>query len=157
MILFQSFGDFIYVHFGRSGDADALFNLFFVLSIILLFYENKIKNNICLYFSGLMFSLAFLSKSFHAIVIFLIIFLRNIKYKTKYAQAKYILYKIKPFSFTPQPTIIKTNIEVNASRPVPAWLEKDAKNSSGKVLRLASREDVDIPVEEHLIVELYSK
>ena len=54
-------------------------------------------------------------------------------------------------------TIIKTNIEANASRPVPSWLEKDVKNSSGKVLRLASREDVDIPVEEHLIVELYSK
>ncbi len=73
MILFQSFGDLIYVHFGRSGDADALFNLFFVLSVILLYYENKIKNNICLYFSGLMFSLAFLSKSFHAATIFLII------------------------------------------------------------------------------------
>ncbi len=53
--------------------------------------------------------------------------------------------------------IIKINIEANASRPVPSWLEKDVKNSSGKVLRLASREDVDIPVEEHLIVELYSK
>ena len=53
--------------------------------------------------------------------------------------------------------IIKTNIEANSSRPVPAWLEKDAQNLSGKVVTLASREDVDIPVEEHLIVELYSK
>lgn len=53
--------------------------------------------------------------------------------------------------------IVKENIEVNASRPVPAWLEKDEKTVSGKVIRLASREDVDIPVEEHLIVELYSK
>ena len=35
--------------------------------------------------------------------------------------------------------------------------EKDAEKLSGKVIRLASREDVDIPVEEHLIVELYSK
>ncbi len=52
---------------------------------------------------------------------------------------------------------IKENIEINASRPVPEWLEKDEKNLSGKVIRLASREDVDIPVEEHLIVELYSK
>ena len=51
---------------------------------------------------------------------------------------------------------IKENIEINASRPVPEWLEKDEKNLSGKVIRLASREDVDIPVEEHLIVELYS-
>ena len=54
-------------------------------------------------------------------------------------------------------TIIKENVEVNASRPVPTWLEKNASDLSGKVVRLASREDVDIPVEEHLIVELYSK
>ena len=40
---------------------------------------------------------------------------------------------------------------------MPEWLEKDEKNLSGKVVRLASREDVDLPVEEHLIVELYSK
>ena len=53
--------------------------------------------------------------------------------------------------------IIKENVEVNSSRPVPEWLEKDEKTLSGKVVRLASREDVDIPVEEHLIVELYSK
>ena len=53
--------------------------------------------------------------------------------------------------------VIKENMEVNAARPVPTWLEKDAEKLSGKVVRLASREDIDIPVEEHLIVELYSK
>ena len=52
---------------------------------------------------------------------------------------------------------IKANIELNSARPVPAWLELNSENLSGKVIRLASREDVDIPVEEHLIVELYSK
>ena len=52
---------------------------------------------------------------------------------------------------------IKTNVEANAVRPVPAWLEKDNEKLSGKVLRLASREDIDIALEEHLIVELYSK
>lgn len=52
---------------------------------------------------------------------------------------------------------IKENVEANAARPVPEWLEKDADKMQGKVLRLASREDVDLPVEEHLIVELYSK
>ena len=52
---------------------------------------------------------------------------------------------------------IKENIEINAARPVPEWLEKDADKMQGKVIRLASREDVDLPVEEHLIVELYSK
>ena len=50
---------------------------------------------------------------------------------------------------------IKENLEIE--RPVPEWLEKDAAKMQGKVLRLASRADVDIPVEEHLIVELYSK
>ena len=52
---------------------------------------------------------------------------------------------------------IKVNIEANATRPIPAWLEKDNEKLSGKVLRLASREDIDIALEEHLIVELYSK
>ena len=52
---------------------------------------------------------------------------------------------------------IQENVEVNSARPVPAWLEKDNEKLSGKVVRLAAREDVDIPVEEHLIVELYSK
>ena len=52
---------------------------------------------------------------------------------------------------------IKANIEANSARPVPAWLELNSETLSGKVVRLAAREDVDIPVEEHLIVELYSK
>lgn len=53
--------------------------------------------------------------------------------------------------------ILKINAEENAARPVPEWLEKNNETLSGKVLRLAAREDIDIPVEEHLIVELYSK
>ena len=52
---------------------------------------------------------------------------------------------------------IKENVESNSARPVPEWLEKNEETLSGKVVRLASREDVDIPIEEHLIVELYSK
>ena len=52
---------------------------------------------------------------------------------------------------------IKANIEESEARPVPEWLEKNSETLSGKVVRLASREDVDIPIEEHLIVELYSK
>ena len=54
-------------------------------------------------------------------------------------------------------TTIKANAEANHVRPVPAWLEKDDEKLSGKVIRLAAREDIDIPIEEHLIVELYSK
>ena len=52
---------------------------------------------------------------------------------------------------------IKIAIEENASRPVPAWLERNTESLNGKVLNLATREDIDLPVEEHLIVELYSK
>ena len=53
--------------------------------------------------------------------------------------------------------IIKVNVEANSVRPIPEWLEMNTETLSGKVVRLASREDVDLPVEEHLIVELYSK
>ena len=52
---------------------------------------------------------------------------------------------------------IKLNAEESSKRPIPAWLERDSEKLSGKVIRLASREDIDIPIEEHLIVELYSK
>ena len=52
---------------------------------------------------------------------------------------------------------IKLNLELNSGKPVPEWLEKDAEKLSGKVVRLSAREDIDLPIEEHLIVELYSK
>ena len=51
----------------------------------------------------------------------------------------------------------KTNLEDNAYHTIPRWLEFDATNMVGKVVALPTREDVDFPVEEHLIVELYSK
>ena len=54
-------------------------------------------------------------------------------------------------------TVIKANVEAGAARPVPEWLELDSKNLSAKVLRVVNREEIDLPVEEHLIVELYSK
>ena len=52
---------------------------------------------------------------------------------------------------------IKEIVEENSARPVPEWLEKDEKNLSGKVIKASTREDIDLPIEEHLIVELYSK
>ena len=39
----------------------------------------------------------------------------------------------------------------------PKWLERDANLLGGKVIAAPQREDIDFPVEEHLIVELYSK
>ena len=53
--------------------------------------------------------------------------------------------------------VVKENMEINSVRPLPEWLEVDREKMSGKVIRLANREDIDLPVEEHLIVELYSK
>lgn len=52
---------------------------------------------------------------------------------------------------------IKLSVEENASRLVPTWLEKDAEKLSGKVVAVSSKDEIDYPVEEHLIVELYSK
>ena len=50
----------------------------------------------------------------------------------------------------------KGSLEANASRVVPKWLEMD-KNNVAKVVAEPAREDIDLPIEEHLIVELYSK
>ena len=52
---------------------------------------------------------------------------------------------------------IKATVEANASRPVPQWLDLNADALTGKVLALPTREQIMVPVEEHLIVELYSK
>ena len=52
---------------------------------------------------------------------------------------------------------IKANIEANAFRTAPKWLEYDANNMMAKVAALPAREDIDLPIEERLIVELYSK
>ena len=52
---------------------------------------------------------------------------------------------------------IKANVEANAFRQPPKWLEYDANNMIAKVIAVPAREDIDLPVEEHLIVELYSK
>ena len=51
----------------------------------------------------------------------------------------------------------KNNLEDNAYHTIPRWLEFDASNMVGKVVAVPTREDIDLPVEEHLIVELYSK
>ena len=40
---------------------------------------------------------------------------------------------------------------------VPTWLERDKNALKGTVTRMPARDDIDMPIEEHLIVELYSK
>ena len=47
--------------------------------------------------------------------------------------------------------------ETLAKKTVPVWLVGDAQNLGGKVDRFPTREEIDLPIEEHLIVELYSK
>ena len=52
---------------------------------------------------------------------------------------------------------IKNVIDITASRVIPKWLDLDNNTLTGKVVAVAEREDIDLPLEEHLIVELYSK
>ena len=51
----------------------------------------------------------------------------------------------------------KDILEVTAGRMVPAWLESDQENLRGTVKELPTRDEIDVPVNEMLIVELYSK
>ncbi len=52
---------------------------------------------------------------------------------------------------------IKMCLDTAKGRGVPAWLELDADNFRGTVKALPAREDVTMPIQEQLIVELYSK
>ncbi len=51
----------------------------------------------------------------------------------------------------------KEILDITGGKVVPKWLEVDQENLKGKVIALPEREDIDLPIEEHLIVELYSK
>ena len=51
----------------------------------------------------------------------------------------------------------KDILEVTAGRMVPAWLESDQENLRGTVKELPTRDEIDVPVNEMLIVELYSE
>ena len=51
----------------------------------------------------------------------------------------------------------KAVLEVTGGRLIPAWLDVDQENLRGVVKELPTREEIDVPVEEMLIVELYSK
>ena len=47
--------------------------------------------------------------------------------------------------------------EQGASKPIPKWLELDAENLTGKIAAMPQRDDIDLTIEEHLIVEFYSR
>ncbi|EGD46800.1 ribosomal protein S4 [Ruminiclostridium papyrosolvens DSM 2782] len=52
---------------------------------------------------------------------------------------------------------VKSIREIAGGKVVPKWLEFNEENLVGKVVALPAREDIDLPIREHLIVELYSK
>lgn len=52
---------------------------------------------------------------------------------------------------------LKELIERAADRTPPAWLEYEADQARGRMVALPARDQIDVPVQEHLIVELYSR
>jgi len=52
---------------------------------------------------------------------------------------------------------IRSSVETARGRGIPSWLELDADNFVGRVIALPTREDIKLPIEEQLIVELYSR
>jgi small subunit ribosomal protein S4 len=53
--------------------------------------------------------------------------------------------------------LVQQSVDAVKGRGVPKWLELDAAGMKGKVLSMPSRDDVNFPIQEQLIVELYSK
>ena len=52
---------------------------------------------------------------------------------------------------------VVSSMELAGGRGTPHWLELNAENIVGRVLSLPKREDVNLPIQERMIVELYSK
>lgn len=48
-------------------------------------------------------------------------------------------------------------MELTSGRPLPEWISLDKAQFTGKILRIPERKDIDVPVNENMIVELYSK
>ncbi len=71
--------------------------------------------------------------------------------------------QVKPsdtITFQSKPTTIKfvqANIEANKGKEIPGWVQVDAEKLTGKVVRFPARDEVKFPINEQLIVELYSR
>jgi len=52
---------------------------------------------------------------------------------------------------------IINSVETSVRREIPRWLEVDKENFKGVMKAIPSREDISMPIQEQLIVELYSK
>lgn len=64
---------------------------------------------------------------------------------------------IKPKNNEISQNIVKANIELIKGRSIPAWIQYRADTLEGVVSQLPSREDISVPIQEQLIVELCSK
>ena len=53
--------------------------------------------------------------------------------------------------------IVKNGLEFASHQTAPSWIEVDREGMKGKLLSLPKREDINLPINEQLIVELYSK
>jgi small subunit ribosomal protein S4 len=53
--------------------------------------------------------------------------------------------------------VIRENVEVAGSRTLPGWLSLDAERYEGNVLSLPTRDEIDVPVKEQLVVEFYAR
>jgi len=52
---------------------------------------------------------------------------------------------------------VKAMLEVHKNKAVPGWLEADWDGKTARIVALPTRADITMPVEEHMVVELYSK
>jgi small subunit ribosomal protein S4 len=52
---------------------------------------------------------------------------------------------------------IKENLERTKDRPATAWIQVDAQGLKGVIVRSPQKDDIGLPIQEQLIVELYSK
>lgn len=52
---------------------------------------------------------------------------------------------------------LKEVVSKNKNKTLPGWLQVDWENMQGKIFALPTRQDITLPIEEHYIVELYSK
>jgi small subunit ribosomal protein S4 len=53
--------------------------------------------------------------------------------------------------------VVKESLEYNAGKLLPEWLTVDVKKGEGKVVAVPTREQIPVPIDEHLVVEFYSR
>ncbi len=64
---------------------------------------------------------------------------------------------VEPVESSRKLNVIEESLAKAEQRGLPSWIEMDIKNLKGKILHFPSREEIALPVQEQLIIELYSK